>query len=183
MHRRLTLMLAISIMLLAAACGGGDAPTPTSEPTAIPATDAPEAATEEATEAVMETDATEEVAEETPMPEMTEASTDEASSEEATEAPSTTSPETQADLPLTDAIAVVGFERTTTRSGPGTGFAAVGEVTVNQELPIYAKSGTGPGLWYFVQLPDGQSAWVWSRVVTINPPDAEIPEAENVPSL
>lgn len=88
-NHKLLFILGLTVMLLLAACGGGETPTPTLEPTDIPPTATTEpteeaAATDEATdEAVMTEEATEEAV-------MTEEATDEAlvasdATEEATE--------------------------------------------------------------------------------------------------
>jgi len=177
MHRKLFLTFMLLLMLIAAACGGASTPTVTVEPTTAPPSDVPAQAETEAV--IVPTEAPTDVA--------TEAVTEPAAAEDEADATEVTTGDpassTASESELTEAVAVVGFDRTAARSGPGTSFEAVAEVRVNETLPIYAKTGEGTALWYLVQLSDGQSAWLWSRVVRIEPEDAAIPEAENVPAL
>lgn len=70
---------------------------------------------------------------------------------------------------------------TALRSGPGTTYEVVARTQVSETFPVVAQYGEGRDLWYQVTLPDGTSAWAWSRVATLNPPDAVVPVAEEVP--
>jgi hypothetical protein len=178
--------VAILAVVIAGCSGTAATPTPTIAPsdTSVPqdAQSATEAIvpTEEA--AVEETDISEA---ETASP---EASTDEVETGDETDilteevTTDEPTPETEeADAP--EGVTVqVSFPSSVARSGPGTSFEAVQEITVNQEFSVVAAAGEGPGLWYLVDLGDGTLAWVWSRVVVLNPPDAEVEPAATVPA-
>jgi hypothetical protein len=149
--------------LILASCGGGATPTPTTVPaTAVPPTTAP---TEES------------------------ATTLEATAEAATEEPAAQEAETEATEAAGDSSAAAEGGVTVTiaqidtalRSGPGTAYEVVARTRVSETFPVTGQYGTGGGKWYQVTLPDGSSAWVWSRVATLNPADAEVPVIEEAP--
>ncbi len=175
MRNVFVLLLALGLAIVLVGCGG-DAPetaVPTTAPTDTPVVQAAEETTSvEAAETeaapIEEATDTAEAAEATAAPE-TEPATEEADGNEAAAEPGQT-------------IARVSFPSTVARSGPGTSFNAVLNVSVNQEFPVIAQTGEGTGTWYLVEIPDGQFAWLWSRVVTIVPEGAEIPPAATVPA-
>lgn len=70
---------------------------------------------------------------------------------------------------------------TALRSGPGTNYEVIVRVTVNATYPVVATYGEGRDQWYQITLEDGTSAWAWARVVTLNPVDAVVPVAAEVP--
>jgi hypothetical protein len=155
-----------AVMLLAvvlAACGG--TPTATPAPTSAPTAEPEPTDTEAAAEAP------------------TEAPTAETVEEVVTE-------EAEADEPAGDAGEEAAIEGpyvtianvTSVRSGPGTGFEMVAGVDVNETFPVIAQTGSGLSLWYLITMPDGEPAWVWSRVVVLTPADAEIEPAATVPA-
>lgn len=176
----LVAMLAVSL----SACGGA-----TATPTSAPATDAPveeavpteaeitetieaEApATDEATEAAVESAVTDEAA---ATYEATESGAEETATNEATT-------ETTTETVASGATALVTFANSA-RSGPGTSFAEVGALAVGDTVAVLAKSDESSSAWYLVSLDSGENAWVWSRVVRINPSDAEVEIAATVPA-
>ena len=151
----------IVLSLILASCGGGA----TSTPTSVPPTEAP------ATQA-----ATEEVAA-TPVPTDEVVTTEEPAAEataDATEAAGIA--EAAGGVTLT-----VMQENTALRGGPGTNYEVIVRVTVNASYPVVATYGEGRNQWYQITLEDGTSAWAWARVVTLNPADAVVPVAAEVP--
>ncbi len=152
----------IVLSLILASCGGGA----TSTPTSVPPTEAP------ATQA-----ATEEVAA-TPVPIDEVVTTEEPAAEataDATEAAAGTA-EAAGGVTLT-----VMQENTALRGGPGTNYEVIVRVTVNASYPVVATYGEGRNQWYQITLEDGTSAWAWARVVALNPADAVVPVAAEVP--
>jgi len=148
--------------LILASCGGGATSTPTSvPPTEPPAT---QAATEEAAATPAPTDevvATEEAVVSTDV------------TPEATEGGAAQSAD--------GVMLTVTQENTALRGGPGTTYPVITRVTVNATYPVVAQYGEGRNLWYLITLEDGTTAWAWSRVVMLNPADAIVPVAEDVP--
>jgi hypothetical protein len=177
-------------IVLAAACSTAPSPTATAQPTDAPPTDLPaeneteaaEAPTVQAemTESAETTDATESGADDEGV--VTEESSELETEQAAAETNAEAADSSAEGLVLTSAAAVVSFERTAARSGPGTSFDVVAEVRVNEQYPVYAQTGEGLNTWYLVQLADGSTGWLWRNVVRIEPADAEIPQAENVPT-
>ena len=151
--------------LILASCGGGATSTPTSVPPTEPV------ATEAVTAEVVVTLAATEAAVATEAPEVTEATP------EATDGGADSGGAQSAD----GVMLTVTQENTALRSGPGTPYAVVTRVTVNATYPVVAQYGEGRNLWYLITLEDGTTAWAWSRVVMLNPADAIVPVAEDVP--
>lgn len=179
------LVLVLSLVL--AACGGAQTtPTPTTAPTraetptAIPEEPTPEETTSPETEESEATEESEETPTDAPAEESTDEMTEEAAGEEATE--STEGAETEGEATTVEGATVsVTQINTSLRSGPGTAYEVVLQTSVSETFPVIARFGEGSRLWYQVLLDDGMTAWVWSRVATLNPPDAEIPVADDVP--
>lgn len=155
-NTRLRSLLVIAIMVIASGCGGGGA-TPTQQPTEAPPTDTP-------TEVIEETEA----AEPTVADGATEVS-DEATEESAT---SEAVPE--------GTTATISFPNANARSGPGTAYPSLGPIRVGTVLEVIARTDSRD-VWYLVTLEDGEPGWLWGRVVTINPADAEVEIAATIP--
>jgi uncharacterized protein YgiM (DUF1202 family) len=186
MNRRiLGIFLLLSAIMLLSACGGGATPAPTQAPTQPEPTEV-EQPEEVETEAVVEeeetTAAEEEETEAAPEESATEQTEDEeAAANDETEAETTEGSEVEAVAEGT--TVVVNSQNTTARSGPGTAFEVVGTLNVSDRLPVIARTeSTGTALWYLVTLESGEPAWVWGRVVTLDPRDAEVEVAATVPS-
>jgi uncharacterized protein YgiM (DUF1202 family) len=183
MNRRfLGILILLTVVLLLSACGGGATPTPTTAPTEPAPTEAAEPE-DTATEAVVEEEEAAATEEET------ETATEAAEDEEAEEADVTEeSAEASAEGDEVEAlpegtVVVVNFQNTTVRNGPGTSFEVVGSVAVGDRLPVVARTErTGTALWYLVTLESGENAWVWSRVVSLEPGDAEVEVAATIPA-
>ncbi len=155
MRIRLLVIVTIVMVVMLTACGGST-PTEQADPTDAP-TSVPSESTPEETPVSEAVDAV-----------VTEAATSEIDGEEPA----------ASGVP----IARVSFPQTSARSGPGTSFDPVLAVTVNQEFPVIAQSGSGTTVWYLVDLGDGQLGWLWSNVVAIVPEDALIEAAATVPA-
>lgn len=167
--RRILAVAAVMLMaVMLAACGGTPAPTATTAPTSAPTT-APEATDTEAPAEPTEAP-TAETAEEANQTEEAPVEEPAAETEDAGEAAAIEGPYVT--------IANV----TSVRSGPGTSFEIVAQVDVNEIFPVVAQTGSGLTLWYLITMPDGEPAWVWSRVIVLTPADAEIEPAATVPA-
>ncbi|MBK8026109.1 MAG: SH3 domain-containing protein [Chloroflexi bacterium] len=168
--------MVLLLALLLTACGGGAAtstPTsdPTAEPTVAPSDVPPTAEATEAADTVDDASEATEAAEGTAEAEATDdAGSAEAGSGEASAA---------------DAAApVVRIEQDSTslRAGPGVSYERVTTANSGDLLPALGRSGEGQTIWFQVEMPDGTIAWAWSRVATLLPEGAEIPEVEPPPS-
>lgn len=178
--RRVVVLLSLALLL--ASCGGT-----TSTPTRIPATQPPVTAvpSDEPT-AELTAENTPDLETATPEIEITETPDAPTTDVDAT-AESTLNAEGETETTETESTVVEGVTvtiaqiDTALRSGPSTGYDVVARTSVSDGFPVIARFGEGSRLWYQIQLPDGTNGWVWSRVATLNPPDAEVPVAENVP--
>ena len=170
-----TLVLVLGLVL--AACGGAPStPTPPAAPTSAPtATASPDEATPEETTAP-ETEEPEETEEAVETP--TDAPAEEVTDEATVDAAATGEGDAEATSGATVSVTQIN---TALRSGPGTAYEIVTRTAVSDTFPVLARFGEGSSLWYQITLDDGTSAWVWARVATLNPPDAEVPVAEDVP--
>ncbi|MFN8530763.1 MAG: SH3 domain-containing protein [Anaerolineae bacterium] len=174
--KRLSLLVIAFVVLLAlAACGGTDNAAPTNTavpPTSAPATDVPPTDVPPTT-APESTTAADVTAEAVAADATVEASAD-ATAESSADAGTNTA--------ASGVTAQVSFPSTAARSGPGTTFAQIQQVTVNQTFNVIAKTGEGSSTWYLVDLGEGQLGWLWSRVVNISPADAAVEVAATVPA-
>ncbi|NWF69227.1 MAG: SH3 domain-containing protein [Chloroflexi bacterium] len=67
------------------------------------------------------------------------------------------------------------------RSGPGTQFAVIDTAARGTRLDVIAQSGSGDDLWYLVVGDDpGVETWISATTVRLIPPDAEIPDIEDI---
>ena len=162
--RLLFLLAVLSLMLLAAGCGGRstpvapDKPAPTLHPTFTPTPVVPTPTPEPPT-------ATPEPP--TPTPE-----------------PPTATPEIPTATPEPEPAQVeVAAAAVNLRSGPATGFALAGRATQGQRLPILSRTEAGD--WFQVQSPNGGEAWVVNdpALVRIVGDAAGVAVAENIPVL
>lgn len=171
--RKLAAALALICFALVLASCGGAAPTPTNVP---PTQTAPTAVvTEEPTiESTIEA-TVEATVEATPTAET-------ASTEEAADATAEAETATGDEAPAEGGVMVMISQiNTSLRGGPGTAYPVVYRTQVSETFPVVAQFGEGRDLWYQVTLTDGTSAWAWSRVATLDPADAVVPVAEEVP--
>jgi hypothetical protein len=72
---------------------------------------------------------------------------------------------------------------TNVRQGPGTDYAIIGQLVVNEVRPIIGRAANAP--WWLIQLNSGQSGWVADEVVlvqgnTINIPISSVPPLNGV---
>lgn len=170
-YRRLRIASAVALLVALSACGGNATPTATVAPTAAP-TEAEVAPTETEVEVVV----TEEAA-------ATEAPTEAADVEgtsEATEASEETT-ETETEAEAVEGVTALATFANVARSGPGTGFDQVASIAVGTRLPVIGRNDSNDR-WYLVTLESGESAWVWSRVVRIEPNGAEVEVAATIPA-
>jgi hypothetical protein len=103
-------------------------------------------------------------------------------------APKVASPtpeEAQASAPITPTVAAQGATLTVAnaqlnvRSGPGTNYSIIGQVTEGQQYPITGKNENGDW-WQFEY--DGQPGWVIGTMVTVSDGAAGVQVAANIPA-
>lgn len=160
----------LTLVMLLAACGGdGATPTTTTAPTEEPTT-AP----------VEEMEQVEE-----PTTEPTKAADEGEPTDEATSEAENTTDEPDSDATVEAEAAASGAptvrieqDNSGLRAGPGVTYDRAGVANSGDILPVLGKAGEGQTLWYQVELPDGSIAWAWSRIATLLPADAEVPEVE-----
>ncbi|MEP7288813.1 MAG: SH3 domain-containing protein [Chloroflexota bacterium] len=69
--------------------------------------------------------------------------------------------------------ATVGANVISLQSGPGLEFSSVGTARLNQTFPVIGRARGSNRVWYKIQLPSGDTAWVSERVVNVDPsPDS-----------
>lgn len=87
-------------------------------------------------------------------------------------------------------IAVVTTDSANLRSGPSTNHNIIGTVARNQTMPIISKayntaSVSAPALeeiWYQVENPEAETAWISASMVSVSPQDADIDFATTIPA-
>lgn len=111
---------------------------------------------------------------------------------EATPTPVPTLPPTATDVPTlvptvppptatpTDVIPTitVNVESANLRIGPGVNYAVVGYAYGGETYPVVAQLAD----WYLVERGPDSTAWIWSGIVLLSPPDAQIDPAATVPA-
>ncbi|HIQ06714.1 MAG TPA: SH3 domain-containing protein [Anaerolineae bacterium] len=76
-------------------------------------------------------------------------------------------------------VEVIG-DRVNVRSGPGTAYRRLGQVTQGQQFAVVAKNAAGD--WWQVCCINGQKVWIIGRLVQVNGDVAPIPVAQNIPT-
>lgn len=163
------------ILPVLAACGGGAQPTATTAPTQT-ATEVPPTA-ESTLEMTQEAMGAESAA-------VTPESSEMAPTEESTMAVEATAEATGEAGQAASGDTMIRIEQDNSglRAGPGVSYPRISQAGAGDLFPALGKSGEGQTLWYELQMPDGTSSWVWSKVASVVPEDAEIPVVEPPPT-
>lgn len=94
----------------------------------------------------------------------------------------TPTPEPPTPTPETKPVAVVtGSAQVNVRSGPGTAYPQVGQVTGGTELEIVGRNEAGD--WWQVCCVNGQEVWVVARLVSVRGDTSAVQVAANIPAL
>ncbi len=66
------------------------------------------------------------------------------------------------------------------RTGPGTGYAAIGSAQKGDKLPVLGRNADGT--WLKVTLPDGRSGWILATTALLNVPVDKVPVEQAIPT-
>lgn len=171
----LTTMVLIGLIVLAGCGAGSSSVTPTSPPHSVAentlaATSSPTSeptATFTATLAPTATSTATPTPTDTPIP-----------SPEPT-ATATLTP-TVAATPTSAAASVMGLQTANLRSGPGTAYSVVGQITSGEGFKIIGKNPDGS--WWQIEQADGNLAWVLASLVETEGPIETVAVAESIPT-
>ena len=158
MNKRVWSYLLIALIVLMAACGGGEVVDPTAiapaeDVTTDESTDGAEATTAP-TQAVDETAETAATA--APVEEAASSSEDESSSETSSDSTSTDETASTSSAPMVTATVDLNI-----RSGPGTNYGVVGSLSAGESAEILGKSSNG-GWWKIVCPPGASGNQCWA---------------------
>jgi hypothetical protein len=90
-----------------------------------------------------------------------------------TSSPATVPPASPTPTPTVSTPQIVAASGVNVRGGPGTGYEILGQLPVNQPVPLVGRNADSS--WWVITLPDGGQGWVAAAVVSASGPVSTLP--------